>query len=279
MEREKAFCLQFFAEEEQGETAGVSAADAGQQEESREGQSCQRMSWEEIMADPEYRSEYDRQVQGIVKKRLRDRQGNEERLKRLDAAMDELCKSFGMERSQGQEADPAALVETIRRERAQRSGEAERRAAQARQQLERLHQQEEALRRRVPDFDLARELENPAFLRMTSPGVGLSVEDAYYAVHRKEIQTAAMQQTARQTAEQMANAIRSGQRRPTEHGTSAQAPSVTTFDYAHASKEQREALQAFDDAMNGRTAANTSSSGSKKKHPLKDLFEKDKDKD
>ena len=38
MEREKGFCLQFFAEEEQGETAGVSAADAGQQEESREGQ-------------------------------------------------------------------------------------------------------------------------------------------------------------------------------------------------------------------------------------------------
>ena len=187
MEREKAFCLQFFAEEEQGETAGVSAADAGQQEESREGQSCQRMSWEEIMADPEYRSEYDRQVQGIVKKRLRDRQGNEERLKRLDAAMDELCKSFGMERSQGQEADPAALVETIRRERAQRSGEAERRAAQARQQLERLHQQEEALRRRVPDFDLVRELKNPAFLRLTAPHTGLSLEEAYYAVHHREL--------------------------------------------------------------------------------------------
>ena len=57
------------------------------------------MSWEEIMADPEYRSEYDRQVQSIVKKRLRDRQGNEERLKRLDAAMEELRESFGMERA------------------------------------------------------------------------------------------------------------------------------------------------------------------------------------
>ena len=96
MERDICLALQFFAEEEQGETAGDMAADAGQQEENREGRSGQRMSWEEIMADPEYRSEYDRQVQSIVKKRLRDRQGNEERLKRLDAAMEELRESFGM---------------------------------------------------------------------------------------------------------------------------------------------------------------------------------------
>ena len=44
-------------------------------------------------------------------------------------------------------------------------------------------------------------------------------------------------------AEQMSNAIRSGQARPVENGTQAQAPSVTTFDYAHASREQREALK------------------------------------
>lgn len=165
MEREKWLALQFFAEDEQGETAGVGAADAGQQVENREGASDRRMRWEEIMADPEYRSEYDRQVQGIVKKRLRDRQGNEERLKRLDAAMEEIRRSFGMESSHGQETDTAALVAAIRREREEQSAAAERRAVQAREQLERLRRQEEGLRRKVPDFDLARELENPEFLR------------------------------------------------------------------------------------------------------------------
>ena len=52
-----------------------------------------------------------------------------------------------------------------------------------------------------------------------------------------------MEITAQRTAEQMANSIRSGQARPVENGTSAQAPSNTTFDYAHASREQRDALK------------------------------------
>lgn len=235
MEREKVFCLQFFAEEEQGETAGGSAADAGQQEESR---GAQRMSWEEIMADPEYRSEYDRQVQGIVKKRLRDRQGNEERLKRLDAAMDEICKSFGMERSQGQEADPAALVERIRRERAERSNDAERRAAQAREQLERLHQQEEALRQRVPDFDLARELENPAFLRLTAPHTGLSLEEAYYAAHHRELG----QRLAQASLESAVQAVSAGRARPREL-RGGQSASIGGNDPRQMTREQREELK------------------------------------
>ena len=41
-------------------------------------------------------------------------------------------------------------------------------------------------------------------------------------------------------------------------------------------KEQKEALQAFDEAMNGKPTANTTTT--KKKHPIKDFFEKDKDK-
>ena len=40
-------------------------------------------------------------------------------------------------------------------------------------------------------------------------------------------------------------------------------------------KEQREALQAFDDAMNGKKPeGEKSTSGTRKKHSLKDIFEK-----
>ena len=94
-----------------------------------------------------------------------------------------------------------------------------------------------------PNFDLRTELQNPAFARMTSPNVGISVEDAYYAIHRNEIQQASMRATAQQTAQKISNSIQAGQRRPTENGTSSQAPSVTTFNYRNASKEQREALK------------------------------------
>lgn len=98
-----------------------------------------------------------------------------------------------------------------------------------------LHRQGEAMRQQFPDFDLLRELRNPAFARMTAPQIGISVEDAYYAIHRRELQAAA--------AQQMANAIRAGAARPVENGASSQAASQTTFDYAHASKQQREALK------------------------------------
>jgi hypothetical protein len=109
--------------------------------------------------------------------------------------------------------------------------------------IQKLEQQGEAMKATFPNFDLRVELQNPAFARMTSPNVGISVEDAYYAVHRKEIQEASMRVTAQKTAEKLSNAIQAGSRRPVENGTSGQAASVTKFDYRKASPEQREALK------------------------------------
>lgn len=238
MERKMHFPLQFFAEEGQGETTGGNAADAGQQEGIPKEQSERRMSWDEIMADPEYRSEYDRQVQNIVKKRLRDRQGNEERLRRLDTAMEEIGKSFGLESTQGRETDLQPLVEAIRREREKHSGEAERRATQARAQLERLRQQEEELRKRVPDFTLTRELENPTFLRLTAPHTGLRLEEAYYATHHREME----ERIARASLESAAQAVRAGRARPREL-RGGQSASTGSGDPRQMTREQREELK------------------------------------
>ena len=91
----------------------------------------------------------------------------------------------------------------------------------------------------IPDFDLSRELQNPVFLQLTAPGTGISLEDAYYALHRQEIR----ESEARQTREQVVSAIQSGSRRPLEAGSAAQGPSLLTFRYENASKEQREAFK------------------------------------
>jgi hypothetical protein len=112
------------------------------------------------------------------------------------------------------------------------------------QHFVKLEQQAEAMKKVFPNFDLRTELQNPAFVRMTSPNVGISVEDAYYACHRQELQTAAMQVAAQKTAQKISNDIQAGNRRPSENGTTGQAPSVTTFDYRSASPEQRAALKA-----------------------------------
>lgn len=107
------------------------------------------------------------------------------------------------------------------------------------QHFRELERQAEELKRIFHDFDLRRELKNPVFARMTAPGVGLSVEDAYYAVHRKELQNAAIQAAKRQVS----NAIASGARRPRENGLSGQASGVSAFDYRNATREQREELK------------------------------------
>lgn len=106
-----------------------------------------------------------------------------------------------------------------------------------------LERQAEEMKTLFPGFDLRRELDNPAFARMTAPDVGIRVEDAYYAVHRQEIQSAAMQVTAQKTAQMLSDAVRSGSLRPREHGTVSQGASLTGFDYRSATPQQKAALK------------------------------------
>ena len=109
--------------------------------------------------------------------------------------------------------------------------------------IENMHREGERLREVFPNFDLRRELTDPVFRKLTSPAVGLSVEDAYYTVHRRELESFAMQKAAKDAAEKTAAAVRAGQKRPTENGSSSQGASVTAFDYRSATREQRNALK------------------------------------
>ena len=119
--------------------------------------------------------------------------------------------------------------------------------------IESMHRQGEALRAVFPKFDLRRELSNPTFRKLTSPAVGMSVEDAYYAVHRRELERFAMHRAAQDAAARTASAVRAGQLRPVENGSVPQAASVTAFDYRSATREQREALKKriFDAGVRG----------------------------
>ena len=226
-----------------------------------------RMSWEEIMADPEY----NKQMQSVVQSRLRSAKGAEETLGKLTPALEVLARQHGLDPAnidydalakkisdddsfyEDKALEMGVSVETAKKfdqeERAtarqQRQEEQTIEQQKFQQHIMKLEQQGEAMKQVFPNFDLRKELQNPAFARMTSPNVGISVEDAYYAVHRNEIQAAAMQVTAQKTAQKISNSIQAGARRPQENGTSGQAASVTTFDYSKASKEQRNALKAY----------------------------------
>ena len=224
-----------------------------------------RMSWDEIMKDPEY----NKQMQAVVQSRLRTAKGAEETLGKMAPAMELLARKHGQDPANidydalakaisddddyyedkalemGVSVETAKRIDQQERETARQQREEARTLEEQKFQnhIMKLEQQGEALKQVFPNFDLRNELRNPVFARMTSPNVGISVEDAYYAIHRNEIQKASMQVTAQKVKQKISNSIQAGSRRPNENGTSGQAPSVTTFDYARASREQREALK------------------------------------
>ena len=213
--------LQLFSEEPEA-APGEECADAGHGE-------TGRMSWEQIVKDPEYNA----RIQKIVRSRVNDQGRNKAILETLSPALRQLAQEHGLD---PEHIDHAALAEKITGQQ-----KAPDPRAGFRRHMESLRQQEARLQEVVPGFELRKELRNPLFARLTSPGVGLSVEDAFYTVHRREMQQRSMQVAAQKTQQLISNAIQSGSHRPQEAG--AQAPTLTRFDYRSASPEQRLALK------------------------------------
>ena len=244
----------------------VATAEPNPTEDKTEKAAPTRMSWEEIMADPEY----NKQMQSVVQSRLKNAKTAEESMAKLAPALEVLARRHGLDAENmdyealakaindddayyedkalemGVSLDTAKRIDQQERDHARQQREEARNLEEQklRSHFMRLEQQGEALKQVFPNFDLRTELQNPVFARMVAPGTGImSVEDAYHAVHRKEIAAAQSQVIAQRTAEKISNAIQAGSRRPDENGTSGQSPSVTTFDYSKASKAQRDALK------------------------------------
>ncbi len=114
------------------------------------------------------------------------------------------------------------------------------REAALRQHFARLNRQGEELKKTFPDFDLMREMRNPAFLRMTAPGTGVSVKDAFYAVHGEDIQRESMQYAAVQAGRRIAASVQAGASRPVENGAQTAVPVAIGIDIRSMDKKQRE---------------------------------------
>jgi hypothetical protein len=253
----------------------TAAVDNNDQPTTEEGEtnSPPRLTWNDIKRDPEYKKAYDDEMQRAIMSRLKTErsasQAAKDALSAMAPAMEVMARKYGLDAKNmdynalanainnddayyeqkaiemGTSIETAKRVDQMEREDARRK-EQEKIALEdqaRRAHIVKLAQQGEALKATFPTFNLGEELRNPTFARLVDPRVGMSVEDAYHAVHRKEIQAAQMQYAAKKTAENMSNAIQAGKKRPDELGSSGQAPSVSTFDYKNASKEQREALK------------------------------------
>lgn len=213
--------LQFFADgaaTAAGDpAAGVSAADAGQQTGASANvpaapESEARQDWAEVREA--YRAEFDAEVQSIVQRRLK---GAQEKLRRYEERESALLA----------EGEQSRLAAAMRR-------------SEAASHFSSLVGAADELRRRVPDFDLMRELESDAFAELTRPGSKVSLEQAYFALH-PELRLREAEAVARRTAEAVSAAVSAGAARPHENG--AQAASLGSMSHRDMSKGQRQELR------------------------------------
>ena len=108
-----------------------------------------------------------------------------------------------------------------------------------------LVQQSEEFRKQFPDFDLQKELSNPEFLRLTSPAVGVSIEDAYFAVHHREIGAQQMAYGMKRAQQQMAQTIMANGNRPREGGMGNQTAAAADMkiDPRGMTRKERDAIR------------------------------------
>jgi hypothetical protein len=231
-------------------------------------------TWDELMKKPEYK----RKMSEIVTNRVKAMQGT------LDAVapmMELLGRRAGMDMSDLSKVDYAALnkavvdddifyeaganesgedIQTHKRNmqremdynsrmRSLNSREQDFKATleqiAARNYQERLNADAAELKKEFPDFDLEKEMGNPRFKAMVSPGGGFTLADAYHAIHYKEIKEAIKNSTAHQVQQAMSRSLQSGRTMPVENGSRSKA-SVPMGNklYSQMTAEERRAYKA-----------------------------------
>lgn len=269
--------LQLLAE---GAAAAAAPADGAQNasgapatpEGSPEGAAApERKSFDELVKG-EYKEEYKRAVEGIVKNRLKGSRETVEKYEKLSPVFDVLGRKYGIDAT-----DPDALIRAVEADNslyedeafknnmsvdaykavvktqqqnaqltkelaaAREREQAEQREKAAREQMERdmavwTAQANEA-RKKFPNLNLQQELQNVEFGTLLLGGA--SVERAYVAIHADEIIPSAMEHAAQKGAEAVSSRYASNRSRPTEAGAAQTSPGAMHMDPRNMTKAQR----------------------------------------
>ncbi|MCH5325535.1 MAG: hypothetical protein J1E39_10035 [Eubacterium sp.] len=212
----------------------------------------------------DYKAEYDKRVQEIVKSRFKDvdaiKKSNDEKqtlldrigakygvdptdLKALGKAIDEddgfyekAAKESGQTVEQFKKTRELE-AELARMKRIEKSQEAEN---QFRAKLVDWQQQGETVKQMYPNFDFRNEMQNKEFFDLLNRGI--DVRTAFEVLHKDEIIGGAMAYTAQQIHQQTVNDIRSRGMRHQEGAVASQAGATTGFDVSKLDKKGREDL-------------------------------------
>lgn len=203
------------------------------------------LDWEAIKKNPAFNE----RIQGIVQSRLKEESAASEKLNALAPLLQQLAKERGLDldvsnlntldvnaftRAMQQDdsffeskaaelgVTPDVAKEIIGlqefRDDTLKQQEEQAQRAEFEAHIGKLMQQAEELKEILPDFDLDKEFQNERFVQLTSPQAGLSVQEAYFALHHDEMQAAGMAAAARKAQEKIANSVRANRMRPQESG-------------------------------------------------------------
>ena len=108
--------------------------------------------------------------------------------------------------------------------------------------FDKLTRDAEALKQTFPNFDLSAEMENETFRRLTMPGSGVSLEDAYYTIHRKELGPQIMAYGMNRARQQMGQTIQAQRARPAEGAMRGQGSVAADMkvDFSKLSRKERD---------------------------------------
>ena len=236
------------------------------QAEAQPGEKTIQQKWDELKKG-EYKDLYGQDVQKAIQDRFRNQADLQKQLDELQPILEAGRKIYGVQ-------DTAALAEAIKNDdrlrqmeedeaeaagmtvesfRTMRNLEAEnQRLSQMEQQsiqeqmlrnhYQKLAEQAEDLRKIFPDFDLQEAIKDPRFVRLTSPEVGISVKDAFYAINGENVAAQSMKAGMERAQKQMGQTIRAQGMRPIEgaaHGQGQPAASAP-MDFNHMTRAERE---------------------------------------
>ena len=180
---------------------------------------------------------YGNDVQSAVKDRFKNQADANQKLESMNPMLEALMKKTGAESVEElqdlimnddslyqEEADAAGMpveqykaFKKLQDEHDQMVAREQKQAQQLQMQqhIAGVRQQAEELKRMFPGFDLDQEMQNEDFVRMTAPG-GYSVEQAFYALHGRDLFPQMMAYGVQTGKEQIARSIQANQARPIE---------------------------------------------------------------
>lgn len=227
--------------EDAAQNLGEETVDATQEE--TEEPETNEVSFGDLI-NGEYKDDFKKETSKIIKKRVKkfeDQIGEyEAKKKTLEPMLGRLAEKYGVENGDyealnqaimdddamyeekalalGVDIPTAKSMDRMERENAELRAEQEAKLQeeQNREFWDGIIAQVDGVKEIYPDFDLDEEMLNDKFATLL--GAGFNLKNAYESVHIEELQAKQSKAVADVTAKKMANAIKSGSKRPAENG-------------------------------------------------------------